>query len=147
MDACRPYKKLISLEMDGEIDVADRERLERHLAACSGCRAEQGLWRRIRSLIPRVGSAEPNGLALRVLDGIRRRKLESERALPLMRRTAAAAAIVIVAAIATLLMIPEKESRGELAPRAHRDLEAALIMGHTNGPTGSLILDEGGDTR
>ncbi len=147
MDGCRSYKRLISLEMDGEIEPVDRERLDRHLAACSGCRNEQALWLRIRSLIPHVDSAEPNGLALRVLDGIRRRKLESERVLPLMRRTAAAAAILIVAAIVALLMIPEKKTRGDLAPRARRDREAALITGHTSGPAASLILDEGGDTR
>jgi len=147
MDSCRPFRKLISLEMDGEIDPADRERLEEHLAACQKCRAEQGLWRRIRNLIPQVESAPSNGIAVRVLDGIRRKRLEDERALPLMRRVAAAAAILIVAAIVALVTLPEKPGRRELTPRAQRDLEAVLIRGHTNGPAASLTLDETGSTR
>jgi len=147
MDCCRPYRKLISLEMDGEISPDDRERLHRHLESCQKCRAEQALWMRIRNLIPQVESAPSNGIALRVLDGIRRNRLEQERALPLMRRVAAAAAILIVAAVAALVALPDKPARGDLAPRAERDLKSVLIRGHTSGPAVSLTLDGGGSTR
>ncbi len=51
-DACQTYRKLISLEMDGEIGAHDHESLGRHLESCSACRAEKALWWRIRSLLP-----------------------------------------------------------------------------------------------
>jgi anti-sigma factor RsiW len=145
MDACTPFRKLLSLDMDGEIDEAGRERLLAHLEGCAACRSEKALWLRIRALIPVPEDVPGDGIALRVLDGIRRRRLEAERALPLIRRLAAAAAVVIVAAVGLLVVLPEREGGGSVAPSARRDLGRTLIIDHTSGPAPGLALDEGSD--
>ncbi|MEV4703511.1 zf-HC2 domain-containing protein [Actinoplanes sp. NPDC049316] len=36
--ACEPWRELISAQLDGEDDPADRARVEEHLAGCGGCR-------------------------------------------------------------------------------------------------------------
>jgi predicted anti-sigma-YlaC factor YlaD len=36
--ACEPWREMLSAQLDGEDDPADRERVDEHLAGCAGCR-------------------------------------------------------------------------------------------------------------
>jgi predicted anti-sigma-YlaC factor YlaD len=36
--SCKEFRMMISRELDGAVEAVERERLERHLAACAGCR-------------------------------------------------------------------------------------------------------------
>src|SRR4051812_15548966 len=51
MPSCSTLVPLVSPYVDGELAAADREALERHIAACSPCRARVATERAVRELV------------------------------------------------------------------------------------------------
>ena len=53
--------------LDGELEEADRSRVERHLETCRGCFDRSEFERRLRELVAETGSAPaPESLRLRI---------------------------------------------------------------------------------
>jgi predicted anti-sigma-YlaC factor YlaD len=147
MADCRNYRRLLSLEMDGEIETADGRLLQDHLEACPACREEKRLWLRVRDLTPMVPPVEADGLVARALARIRDRRREANRAVIHLRRTAAAAALLLLASVAVLLALPDPVPRRTLALGASEDLGRVLEMKRTKERALTLSADDGGTPR
>ena len=143
-ERCRDYRRLLSLDMDGEIETADRDRLEAHLEACETCRAEKRLWWRIREVIREEETTVGSESALRVLDGLRGG--EAERILPFVRRTAVAAVLLVLGSLVTLIALPRSPEPPLLAPRADA-LGRALILDQAADPALGLADGKRGDSK
>jgi anti-sigma factor RsiW len=140
---CREFRKLISLDMDGELAGEGPERLRAHLDACAGCRAEHRLWLRIRDVIREEEAASSGSVATRVLASLQERRESSERILPLVRRLAAAAALLLVASTAALLALGPREASApsSVAPRGS-DLAHSIILNRAGDEALRLVDDE-----
>jgi hypothetical protein len=80
--SCERYRRDLSDRMDEALSPRRRARLERHLRACAGCRAEEARFRRLQSAAPagRTAPLSP-GHGEELLARLRRR-LETERPVP-----------------------------------------------------------------
>ena len=145
---CRGYRKLLSLDMDGEIAGEDRDRLRTHLETCAGCRTEHRLWLRIRDVIREEETAGDGSVALRVLEGLRERREASDRLLPFVRRVATAAAVLVLASTAVLFALGPQQSppTRTVAPVAS-DLARSIILDHAGDAALRLVADERGTSK
>jgi anti-sigma factor RsiW len=137
MDRCRDFRRLLSRDLDGELDETGRARLEAHLGACETCAAERRLWMRIREAVREEADALDGAPSLRILEGARR----GETLLPFVRRAAAAAALLVAGSIALLLALGQRADPAPLAPRS-ADLGRAYILDHAATSLPGLAADE-----
>ncbi|MEN6561538.1 MAG: zf-HC2 domain-containing protein [Acidobacteriota bacterium] len=125
---CRKAMKDISRLVDGELPERERARLERHLAACPGCRELEADLRKIVAGAARLGAPEPSGrvwasiradLAGRPAEAAAGRKRAFRRPapgawLPAFRYAGVAAAAVVL--VAAGIVAGRRVGRGPAAP-------------------------------
>src|SRR5216117_549640 len=62
MSRCSRIHRLLPLSAGGELDAAERARVDTHLAECPRCRAEAADFLRLRDMARRVERADARGL-------------------------------------------------------------------------------------
>ena len=75
---CSEVQKRLSRDMDGELPITERARLERHMAGCANCRAALAAWHQARALLQADTCDVPPAEVMRadVLRAIRRARPE-----------------------------------------------------------------------
>ena len=59
---CIDFMRVVSAFVDGELDDAERSRIERHLKGCDGCQAAVDQFRTVMRLAGRLSPADVAGL-------------------------------------------------------------------------------------
>jgi anti-sigma factor RsiW len=134
---CRDAHRSFGARLDRRLDAARRDALERHLAACAGCRAELARWeataRALRALGP---TAIPAGLAERAFRAAVEAPAPPQAPfawfVPIAERTAIAGAIAAAAVwIGVLATGPSPRAAAPQDP-----LEVAVLLWAAGGPDG-----------
>jgi hypothetical protein len=136
---CAFDKELLTGYYDGELDGAEKAKVERHIAGCSECLRDLG---EIRSVSQLVRKLSRPGLPREASEGIAR-ALEGERAARrrdrwrrrLVWSMAAAAGVFLALNVAYFLRVERSGGREDLAP----------AIGHLQAPERDETLDKGSD--
>ena len=147
---CSDYRKLLSREIDGEIDRSLLEALEGHLRSCESCRMAREVLRETFTLHREIGELEPPRLLTQdVMDGIVEPARRNRFAGFIRAAVPVAAAAVLVLGIFAGTFLTKLYERPSAEQRL-AVLELEYLDEFPPGSMGDLIMEVtegGGDER
>lgn len=118
---CGDYRKMLSREIDGEIDLSQREALEAHLEGCESCRRAREALREMYALHRELGElAPPDTLTAGVMAAVRAPERRGRFAGLIRAAVPVAAAVVLVLGIYAGVFLAEVFER----PNVNQQLAA-----------------------
>ena len=147
---CSDYQRLLSREIDGEIDSSQGAVLEAHLEGCESCRRVRDALREMYTLHRELGELEaPRSLVRGVMDHVARPRRRSRFAGLVRAAVPVAAAAVLVLGIFAGMFLAELYERPGIDQQL-AVLELEYLDEYPPGSMGDLFMEVtegGGDER
>ncbi len=144
-DECYVVSPLLTARMDGETDAAERELVDRHLAACASCRHALSLLEHTERAVISLPLAEPSARLWKRIEGLiptPKRSIFEWLTRPLLRPAFGAAALAAAAVLVFCFVLPHLKT-----PDASPTGSASVAVSSETGTGLSVaVAPSNGDT-